>query len=125
MRWRLILEVYSPKLIHIQGSKNIVADALSRLDIVDTPNPDKNNIKSKNKHNGLEEEDISYPTNYKSIMRNQQNDKELIKIAQNNKDYSIQNFHGADKKYSLIFKLLEKQVVEWYRYATPEKHVQC
>ena len=35
-------------------------------------------------------------------MQNQQKDKDLIKIAQNNKDYSIQNFHGADKQYSLI-----------------------
>ena len=43
-------------------------------------------------------------------------------IAQNNKDYSIQNFHGAYKKHSLICKnrkivipkQLEKQVVEWY-----------
>ena len=26
------------------GSKNIAADALSRLDIVDTPNPVKNNL---------------------------------------------------------------------------------
>ena len=36
MRWRLILEEYNPELIYIQGSKNIVVDSLSRLDIVDT-----------------------------------------------------------------------------------------
>ena len=28
IRWRLILEEYNPELIYIQGSKNIVADAL-------------------------------------------------------------------------------------------------
>ena len=50
----------------------------------------------------LEDEDISHPTNYKIIMQYQQKDEELIKIAHNNKDYSIQNFHGADKKYTLI-----------------------
>ena len=44
----LILEEYSPELIYIQGSKNITADALSKLDIVDTPNPVENNIKSVN-----------------------------------------------------------------------------
>ena len=56
-------------------------------------------------------------------MRNQQDNKDLIKIAQNNRDYSMQNFHGANKKYSLICKnrlivipkQLEKQVVEWHR----------
>ena len=35
MRWRLIIEEFSPELIYIQGERNIVADALSRLDIVD------------------------------------------------------------------------------------------
>ena len=125
MRWRLILEEYGPELIYIQGSKNTAADALSRLDIVDTPNPVKNNIKAVNEHYGLDDEDISHPTNYKTIMRYQQKDQELIKIAQSNKDYSVQHFHGADKKYSLICrnrkivipKQLEKQVVEWYHNA--------
>ena len=44
MRWRLILEEYNPEIIYIQGSKNIVADALSRLDIVDTKNLIKPNM---------------------------------------------------------------------------------
>ena len=33
MRWRLILEEYSPTFYHIAGPKNVVADALSRLDM--------------------------------------------------------------------------------------------
>jgi hypothetical protein len=37
-RWRLLLEEYGPKHIHIAGKNNIVADALSRLEKeVDTP----------------------------------------------------------------------------------------
>ena len=63
-----------------------------------------NIIKSINEHYGLEDKDISYPTNYKTIMRYQQKDKDLIKIAQNNKDNSIQNFQGANMKYSLLCK---------------------
>ena len=39
IHWRFILEQYSPKLLHIQGSNNIAAEALSRLDKVDTSNP--------------------------------------------------------------------------------------
>ena len=35
MRWRLILEEYGPELKYIKGEKNIVADALSRLEIDD------------------------------------------------------------------------------------------
>ena len=60
MRSRLILEEYSLELISIQGSKNITADVSSRLDIVDTPNPVKNNIKSINEHYGLQDEDNSH-----------------------------------------------------------------
>ena len=96
MGWGSILEDYIPELIYIQGSKNIAADALSRLDIVDTPNPVKNNVKAINEHYGLDDEDMSHPSNYKTIMQNQQKDKELIKIAQTKKDHFIQNFHGAD-----------------------------
>ena len=101
MPWRLILEEDSPELIYIQSSKNITLDALSRLDIVDTTNLVKNNFKSINEHYGLEDEDISNPTNYKTIMQYQ----ELIKIVKNNKDYSIQNFYGANKIYSIICKI--------------------
>ena len=38
MQWGPILEEYSLELTYIQGSKNITADALNRLEIVDTPN---------------------------------------------------------------------------------------
>ena len=61
-----------------------------------------------NKHYGLENEDISHPTYYKTIMQNHKKDKDLIKIVQNNKDYSIQNFHWLDKKYSLLFVKIPK-----------------
>ena len=39
MRWRLLLEKFGPEIVYIKGTKNVVADALSRLpkqgDIVD------------------------------------------------------------------------------------------
>ena len=51
-------------MFYIKDSKITAADALSRLDIVDTSNPVQNNIKPVNKYYGLEDEDILYPTNY-------------------------------------------------------------
>src|SRR5687768_15324590 len=39
MRWRLYIEEYSPDLQYIKGEKNVVADALSRLDMEPYPNP--------------------------------------------------------------------------------------
>ena len=55
MQWGFLLEECSPELIYTQDSKNIAADTLSRLDIVDTLNPIKNNIESLNEHYGLED----------------------------------------------------------------------
>ena len=33
MRWRLLIEEFGPELIYIKGENNIVADALSRMDL--------------------------------------------------------------------------------------------
>ena len=71
MQWILNLDGYSPELIYIQGSKKITLGALSRLDIVDTPNPVTDNIKSVNEHYGLGDQDIPHSTNFKTIMQNQ------------------------------------------------------
>jgi len=35
MRWQLLLEEFGPKLTHVKGANNIVADALSRLEIAE------------------------------------------------------------------------------------------
>jgi hypothetical protein len=37
MKWRLYIEEYSPDLQYIKGTHNVVADALSRLKIEETP----------------------------------------------------------------------------------------
>jgi RNase H-like domain found in reverse transcriptase/Reverse transcriptase (RNA-dependent DNA polymerase) len=37
MRWRLILEEFGPDLNYVKGETNIVADALSRLNLIETP----------------------------------------------------------------------------------------
>ena len=104
MRWRLILEEYNPELIYKQGSKNITANALSRLDIVDNNNPIKPDMSSLVEHFALKKEDVLHPVTYKIIMQYQQtiNQKPLIEPAKLNKYYSIKHFHGADRKYSLI-----------------------
>ena len=33
IRWRMLLEEFRPEVKHVQGVKNVVADALSRLDL--------------------------------------------------------------------------------------------
>ena len=50
MRWQIILEEFSPELIYIKGSKNIVSDDLSCLDKIDNvhnTNTDNNSNNNK------------------------------------------------------------------------------
>ena len=68
--------------------------------------------------------EVLHPTSYETIMRYQQQDASLIKIAKEHKDNSIKHCHRADKKYSLIWgkngivipKQLERRVAEWYHH---------
>ena len=124
MRWRLILEEFGPELIYIQGDKNIVADALSRLEIAEKE-PLKADLFTYAEMFALKDKDVpeeAHPTNYKTIMRYQQQDKSLIKLAKSNKNFKLKQFHGAGKKYSLICfndrivvpEPLQKRIVEWY-----------
>jgi hypothetical protein len=32
IQWRLLIEEFGPTFLHIKGEKNVIADALSRLD---------------------------------------------------------------------------------------------
>ncbi len=93
MRWRLILEEYSPTFYHIDGPKNVVADDLNRLDM----GVNKNNSPGDQKmspqliaevYKTDEKADGNmYPLKFKDIAQRQQQDKELLKIVKSNKDY--------------------------------------
>jgi len=105
MRCRLILEEFGPELIYIQGNKNFVAAALSRLEIAEDTKPVKAEVHALAKHFALTKEDapnMAHPTNYKTIMKFQQKDKSLIETAKKNKNFKVKQFHGAGKNYSLI-----------------------
>jgi hypothetical protein len=69
MRWRLIIEEYSPELIYLKGEHNIVADALSRLELISPENQQENQQNNHDMHYladhfGLEDDDLpvdAYP----------------------------------------------------------------
>ena len=124
MRWRLYIEEYSPDLHYIKGTNNVVADALSRLDMDETPVED-----TIDSFLGLMEccataEPADYhPLNYQQLRIAQEADKTLQKIHKM-KDtlYLSQEFHGGGKVTPLIcYKnkivipaLLQKHVIMWY-----------
>ena len=123
MRWRLILEEFGPQLNYIKGEKNIVADALSRLDIADTK---LDNDKVEAECFGLSKSDLPtdiFPVQFKLIQAEQQKDKKLLTDVKNNKDkYSVKSFHGGGKSRTLICHndkivvpvTLQPRVAEWY-----------
>ena len=139
MRWRLILEEYSPEIIYIKGPNNVVADALSRLPIKEN-NENKNNnntndlgcINNESYSNIIEKyaelfstdnNEIVNPIDLKLIQSEQQKDKALIELAKRDKNqFSIKNFRGGGKVRSLICfknkivipKALQLKITQWY-----------
>ena len=116
MRWQLVIEEFGPELLYIKGSKNIVADALSRLGLDDA-------------NEAVEIHDIvvntvpeNYPLKYATIQKYQQADKELQGKVNNNPLYKLHSFRGGEKEYLLICyhnkivvpKVLQQRTIDWY-----------
>ena len=131
MRWRLILEEYGPELCYIKGENNVVADALSRLDLEEYKSP--SSIKEEQlvfdhmaECYGLDKADLPtdlMPVNYKVIEHHQKHDCNLLKKVKSfTKNYTLKTFHGGGKTRELVCynglivipKTLKKKVVEWY-----------
>ena len=125
MRWRLILEEYGPELIYIKGANNVVADALSRLNIKEK-DLDFNQMDALAESFGLDKEDLptnTFPLQFKQIDMMQRKDRALIKkLRDNHNDYTSKSFRGGGKHYELICykdkivipQPLQKKVVDWY-----------
>ena len=103
MRWRLILEEFGPELKYIKGNDNVVADALSRLEIL--PHSIPPTEASMADHFGLEEDDLPpdvFPLNYKTLMIHQQQDKALFKLTETNKAYCPMYNLQIDNNYRIL-----------------------
>ena len=125
MRWRLYIEEYSPDLHYIKGTHNVVADALSRLEMNDTPYED-----TEETFLGLmecfaqkQDTDEFHPLNYQHLKIAQDRDKTIQKLLTKPTSlYVLKEFHGGGKTTSLICHndkivipgLLQKHVIMWY-----------
>jgi transposase InsO family protein len=125
MRWRLYIEEYSPDLQYIKGAHNVVADALSRLDINDQPFED-----SKESFLGLmeclakeQETPEFHPLNYRHLHLAQEKDKNIMKILKmENTQYFLKDFHGGGKTTPLVCykdkivvpNHLQRHIIMWY-----------
>ncbi len=126
LRWRLIIEEYGPELIHIKGDKNIVADALSRLNIDPIYAPSTPDINYDAEFYGLDDEDLSpnvFPVHYKLIAKHQYSNKVLVQnLKKGLNDLILKPFRSGGKTRQLICRhekivipeTLRCRIVEWY-----------
>jgi Integrase zinc binding domain/RNase H-like domain found in reverse transcriptase len=128
MRWRLIIEEYAPEFIYLKGEHNIVADALSRLELdgSTTTSDEIHDIQYLADHFALDDDDLpddAFPLQYKQIALHQRKDKDLMsKLHTTSTGYQLKAFCGGGKKRDLICcndkivipSTLQKRVVEWY-----------
>jgi hypothetical protein len=107
MRWRLYIEEYSPDLCYIKGTKNVAADALSRLGILNSPMNGAHFTEALcSKLYAFDDKDlpaIAFPLSYAFIGKAQSTYIAIPKERAKTKSlYSIQPFTGGGKTRELI-----------------------
>ena len=102
MRWQLLIEEFGHTIEYIKGPKNILADALSRLDLVSLPS----NLQDMAVCYGLDKDDLpsdAFLITYQLINNKQNKDKTLLAtIKQGAKHYTLKNFHGGGRSSQLL-----------------------
>jgi hypothetical protein len=130
IRWRLILEEYGPELKYIQGSKNVVADLLSRMDISDEiANDAHTDAELMAELFALDEDEIPFPHNvyplsYAVLRQEQQKDNKLLDLVNTRPDkYRYKRYQAGRNDFQLIISKedkivvptsLQRRVVQWY-----------
>jgi hypothetical protein len=137
LRWRMVLEEYGPELIYIKGPDNVVADALSRLDLLPDPpvvdNKPETNVMGHSADymtisdyfevHRNELPDDAFPLRMSLIEAEQRKDNELqTAINKPNSKYRRRQVRGGNKRYEVIEtngKIvvpigLRKRFLNWY-----------
>ena len=100
MHWRLILEEFGPELKYIKGENNVVAEAISLLEMSD--NQEILNISELYGWDDKDRPDSACPICYHDIAKAQETDAKLQQKLVSHKDYTLDTFRGGDKDHRLI-----------------------
>lgn len=121
IRWRLLIEEYGAEFVHVSGTSNVVADALSRLDYDDEMEVAHLLTDDVVSYlmTDVEVEDEVFPLNAKLVAKCQHKDKALKSAMSNDStQYSIRNIEGTDvihlKDKIVVPFPLRNRVVAWY-----------
>jgi ribonuclease HI len=142
-RWRLLLEEYGPEVVHIMGSHNTVADAISRLDICPVQEektnwmtftkrwchyttqapPEESTTNQQHQMNMVfanrSEEDVIYPLTVKEIALAQERDLVLKKLTKMEKysTHLVEDTEVLCKDGKMVIpKVLQRRAVSWYHH---------
>ena len=128
LRWRLILEEFGPELHYVQGNKNVVADALSRLNIQPSSTPPQTPhelLLTQAELFGASKSSLPsdiFPVQFKLLQAEQSKDKLLLASVKTNSQFHFKAFRGGGKSRTLICRqdkivvpaTLQHRVAEWY-----------
>jgi hypothetical protein len=123
MRWRLILEEYGPELNYIKGENNIVADALSRLEMTSDDETEMDDqFFAECFAADPEDFPTDYPMSYAQLASEQNKDARLLDEFAKNELYVRETRHHGDKEYDLITRegkivvptTMQAKLVQWY-----------
>jgi hypothetical protein len=122
LRWRLLIEEYSPDIQYIKGPENIIADMLSRMPTTNDPEklytmPSREELADSFAQNT--EENWTFPISITLIKKFQQEDLNLLhKAESDDPTYTISPFRGGavicHNKKIVIPLPLRTHVVKWY-----------
>ncbi len=123
IRWRMMLEEFGPRVEHVAGTKNVIADALSRLEIT---HKESDEVATGDERPQLtyvsvrEVEAEAFPMNPTLIQKEQQKDKELQRKKNENKNaqFTVKSVEGVELIHQegkiIIPKSLQERIVAWY-----------
>ena len=109
LRWRMVLEEYGPELIYIKGGDNVVADALSRLDLIpededqdsDKVQPTRKETRTRNKNSTKNENTPRIPPAKEK--KDRANDINLLDF------YNVKRDELPDNVYPLRISLISAE----------------
>jgi hypothetical protein len=112
----------------VKGSPNVVADALSRLDITTQPMPTDSHLIA-NLY-GADKQDIMFPITFPNILYHQQKDSTLCQNATSDPSYHFKPFCGGGKPLTFLCHkdkiavpaILERELVTWYTVVSPRRN---